>query len=118
MNQHVNPEVKQEENVKTAEMVLEMPRVITEPATRKQAAENFIDYIHSGATQEGEKLRPFFNNLNYEIDEVGNLRIEGSLTGDLSICPLSVLSSWTEEVWQKSLESLVGSNGMIKCEIK
>jgi len=34
MHQHVNPEVKQE-NVKTAEMVLEMPRVITEPAARK-----------------------------------------------------------------------------------
>ena len=50
MNQHVNPEVKQEANVKTAEMALEMPRVITEPAARKQAAENFIDYIHSGAT--------------------------------------------------------------------
>ena len=50
MHQHVNSEVKQEANVKTAEMVLEMPRVITEPAARKQAAENFIDYIHSGAT--------------------------------------------------------------------
>ena len=35
MHQHVNSEVKQEENVKTAEMVLEMPRVITEPAARK-----------------------------------------------------------------------------------
>lgn len=118
MYHHVSTELKQEENVKTAEMVLEMPRVITEPAARKQAADHFISYVHSGATQEGEKLRPFFNNLNYEIDEVGNLRLEGSLTGDLSICPLSVLSSWTEEVWQKSLESLVGSNSMIKCEIK
>ena len=29
MHQHVNSEIKQEENVKTAEMVLEMPRVIT-----------------------------------------------------------------------------------------
>ena len=35
MHQHVNSEVKQEANVKTAEMVLEMPRAITEPAARK-----------------------------------------------------------------------------------
>ena len=118
MNQHVNPEVKQEANVKTAEMVLEMPRVITEPAARKQAADHFIDYVHSGATQEGEKLRPFFNNLNYEIDEVGNLRLEGPLPGKLSICPLSVISSWNEEVWQKSLESLVGNRGVISGNMK
>ncbi len=118
MNQHVNPEVKQEENVKTAEMVLEMPRVITEPAARKQAADHFIGYVYSGATQEGENLIPFFNNLNWEIDDAGNLRLEGPLPGKLSICPLSVISSWTEEVWQKSLESLVGNRGVISGNMK
>lgn len=118
MFHHVSAELKQEENVKTAEMVLEMPRVITEPAARQQAAENFIGYVYSGATQEGENLIPFFNNLNWEIDDAGNLRIEGPLPGKLSICPLSVLSSWTEEVWQKSLESLVSNRGVVSGNMK
>lgn len=115
-----SPSTQQPEKtaVKTVEILLEMPTIITDASARKQAVKHFVTYAEKNCTKTAEQLEPFLRGATCSVDDSGHLKIERKITTSFPPRKLSVYCHWAEEVWNSCLPSLLESNGMIKCEIK